>query len=96
VILAAGAINTPQLLQLSGVGPARDVVALQLPLVLDSPAVGQHLHDHLCIDYVYRSRVPTLNNQLGPWPAKLWAGFKYLTTRRGPLAPRAHRPRYRS
>jgi choline dehydrogenase len=86
VILAAGAINTPQLLQLSGVGPAADLAALQLPLVLDSPAVGQHLQDHLCIDYVYRSRVPTLNNELGPWPAKLWAGFKYLATRRGPLA----------
>jgi len=86
VILAAGAINTPQLLQLSGVGPAAELAALQLPLVLDSPAVGQHLQDHLCIDYVYRSRVPTLNNELGPWPAKLWAGFKYLATRRGPLA----------
>ena len=86
IILAAGAINTPQLLQLSGVGPAADLAALQLPLVLDSPAVGQHLQDHLCIDYVYRSRVPTLNNELGPWPAKLWAGFKYLATRRGPLA----------
>jgi choline dehydrogenase len=86
VILAAGAINTPQLLQLSGVGPVHELSALQLPLVLDSPAVGQHLQDHLCIDYVYRSRVPTLNNELGPWPAKLWAGIKYLTTRSGPLA----------
>jgi choline dehydrogenase len=86
VIVAAGAINTPQLLQLSGVGPAHALAALQLPVVLDSPAVGQHLQDHLCIDYMYRSRVPTLNNQLGPWPAKLWAGLKYLATRRGPLA----------
>jgi choline dehydrogenase len=74
------------LLQLSGVGPAHALAALQLPVVLDSPAVGQHLQDHLCIDYMYRSRVPTLNNELGPWPAKLWAGLKYLTTRRGPLA----------
>lgn len=86
VILAAGAINTPQLLQLSGVGPVHELSALQLPLVLDSPAVGQHLQDHLCIDYVYRSGVPTLNNQLGPWPAKLWAGLQYLINRRGPLA----------
>ena len=86
VILAAGAINSPQLLQLSGVGPGAALQALGIALVQDSPAVGQHLQDHLCIDYVYRSRVPTLNNQLGPWSAKLWAGLKYLTTRRGPLA----------
>ena len=86
VILAAGAINTPQILQLSGVGPGAALQSLGIAVVTDSPAVGRHLQDHLCIDYVYRSRVPTLNNQLGPWPAKLWAGLKYVTTRRGPLA----------
>ena len=86
VILAGGAINTPQLLQLSGIGPVDALQALGIPVVLHSPAVGRHLQDHLCIDYVYRSRVPTLNNQLGPWPAKLWAGFRYVMTRRGPLA----------
>ena len=86
VILAAGAINSPQILQLSGVGPGTTLQALGISVVADSPAVGQHLQDHLCIDYVYRSRVPTLNNELGPWPAKLWAGLKYLATRRGPLS----------
>ena len=86
VILAAGAINTPQILQLSGVGPVDLLRRLDIPVVQDSPAVGRHLQDHLCIDYVYRSRVPTLNNQLGPWPGKLWAGARYLLTRRGPLA----------
>ena len=86
VILAAGAINTPQILQLSGVGPVDVLQQLGIPVVQHSPAVGQHLQDHLCIDYVYRSRVPTLNNQLGPWPGKLWAGARYLLTRRGPLA----------
>ena len=86
IILAAGAINTPQLLQLSGVGPAAALQALNIPIVLNHPAVGQHLQDHLCIDHLYRSSVPTLNNQLSPWPGKLWAGLKYLTLRRGPLA----------
>ena len=86
VILAGGAINTPQLLQLSGVGPADALHALGIPVLLDSPAVGQHLQDHLCIDYVYRSNVPTLNQQLGSWPGKLWAGLQYLSTRRGPLS----------
>lgn len=86
VILAAGAINTPQILQLSGVGPAAALQSLQIRVVHDSPAVGQHLQDHLCIDHIYRSRLPTLNSQLGPWPAKLWAGFQYLLNRSGPLS----------
>ncbi len=86
VVLAGGAINTPQLLQLSGVGPGAALQALGIPLVADSPAVGQHLQDHLCIDHVYRSRVPTLNAELGSWRGKLWAGMRYLAQRRGPLA----------
>ena len=86
MILAAGAINSPQLLQLSGVGPGAALQWLGIAVVADSPAVGQHLQDHLCIDYVYRSRVPTLNDQLGPWPAKLRAGLQYLLTRSGPLS----------
>ena len=86
VILAGGAINSPQILQLSGVGPAAALQALGIALVADSPAVGAHLQDHLCIDHVYRSRVPTLNAQLGTWSGKLWAGVRYLAQRRGPLA----------
>ena len=86
VILAAGSINSPQLLQLSGVGPGAALQALGIPVVVDSPAVGQHLQDHLCMDHVYRSRVPTLNAQLGTWRGKLWAGMRYLSLRRGPMA----------
>ena len=86
VILAGGAINSPQILQLSGIGPGEALQALGVPVVADSPAVGRHLQDHLCIDHVYRSRVPTLNADLGTWPGKLWAGMRYLAQRRGPLA----------
>jgi choline dehydrogenase len=86
VIVSAGAINSPQLLQLSGIGPVAQLQSLGIAVVADSPAVGQHLQDHLCIDYLYRSKVPTLNNQLGSWYAKLWAGLQYLALRRGPLA----------
>ncbi|WP_411885953.1 GMC family oxidoreductase [Polaromonas sp. YR568] len=86
VIVSAGAINSPQLLQLSGIGPAAQLKALGVAVVHDSPAVGQHLQDHLCIDHLYRSRVPTLNNQLGPWYGKLWAGLQYVAMRSGPLA----------
>ena len=86
IILCAGAINTPQLLQLSGVGPGQQLAALGIPVVLDSPAVGRNLQDHLCIDHLYRARQPTLNEQLRPWHGKLAAGLRYLLARRGPLA----------
>ena len=86
ILLCAGAINTPQLLQLSGVGPAAHLQASGIPIVHDSPGVGRHLQDHLCIDYLYRSRVPSLNEELRPWHGKLRAGLRYLATRRGPLA----------
>ncbi len=86
VILAGGSINSPQLLQLSGVGPGGVLQGLGIRVVVDSPAVGQHLQDHLCIDHLYRSRVPTLNSQLGTWHGKFWAGIRYLALRRGPLA----------
>jgi len=86
VIVCAGAVNSAQLLHLSGIGPAAHLNSLGLPALLDSPNVGQHLQDHLCIDYLYRSRVPTLNDELRPWHGKLWAGLRYLAARRGPLA----------
>jgi choline dehydrogenase len=86
ILVCGGAINTPQLLQLSGVGPAAHLRSLGIPVVHDSPAVGRHLQDHLCIDYLYRSRVPSLNEELRPWHGKLAAGLRYLATRRGPLA----------
>jgi choline dehydrogenase len=86
VIVSAGAINSPQLLQLSGIGPAARLQALGIPVLAHSPAVGQHLQDHLCIDHLYRARVPTLNNELGSWSGKLRAGLQYMAGRRGPLA----------
>ena len=86
VIVCAGAVNSPQLLQLSGIGPAAHLGSLGLPVRLDNPNVGQHLQDHLCIDFLYRSRVATLNDELRPWHGKLRAGLRYIATRRGPLA----------
>jgi choline dehydrogenase len=86
VILAAGAVNSPQLLQLSGIGPAALLRAKGIDIVLDLPAVGRNLQDHLGIDYLYKSRVPTLNDELHPWHGKLRAGLKYVLARRGPLS----------
>lgn len=86
VILSAGAINSPQLLMLSGVGPAAQLAEAGIPLASDCRAVGQNLQDHLCIDHLYRSRVPSLNTELGSWHGKLRAGLRYLLARQGPLA----------
>jgi len=86
VILSAGAINSPQLLQLSGIGPGGLLQSFGIEVVLDRPAVGAHLQDHLSVDYLYRSRRPTLNNLLRPWWGKLLVGIEYVVSRRGPLA----------
>ncbi len=86
VIVCAGAVNSPLLLQASGVGAAPLLQMLGIGVVLHQPAVGQHLQDHLCIDHLYRSRVATLNDELRPWWGKLRVGLRYLATRRGPLA----------
>ncbi|WP_121062631.1 GMC family oxidoreductase [Chachezhania antarctica] len=86
VILSAGAVNSPQLLQVSGVGPGGLLRDKGVEVLHDLPGVGRNLQDHLGIDYLYRSRVPTLNQQLYPWYGKLWHGMRYVLTRRGPLS----------
>jgi choline dehydrogenase len=86
VIVCAGAIHSPLLLQASGIGPGALLQSLGIATLLDQRNVGQHLQDHLCIDHLYRARVPTLNNELRPWWGKLRAGLRYLATRSGPLA----------
>jgi choline dehydrogenase len=86
VILSAGAVNSPHLLHLSGVGPGGLLQARGIGVVHDLPGVGRHLQDHLGLDHLYRSRVPTLNDQLHPWHGKLWHGLRYVLTRRGPLS----------
>ena len=86
VVLAAGAVNTPQLLQLSGIGPVEHLRALGVDIVQDSPSVGHHLQDHLGINYTFRAKVPTINQQLGSWWGKLRHGLEFLLMGRGPLS----------
>jgi choline dehydrogenase len=86
VLLAAGALNSPQLLELSGVGDAQLLRQFHIPLIADSPAVGRGLQDHVAVSYFYRSRVPTLNDQLAPFLGKVKAALRYALGRRGPLA----------
>jgi len=86
VVLAAGAVNSPQLLQLAGIGPAAMLAGHGIRVRRDLPAVGDHLQDHLGADMLFRARVPTLNQALRPWHGKLRAGARYLAARRGPLS----------
>jgi choline dehydrogenase len=86
VILSAGAIGSPQLLQLSGVGDGALLAGLGIPLVRHAPAVGQGLQDHVALSYYYKSRVPTLNNELYPLTGKIRAALRYAFGRQGPLA----------
>jgi choline dehydrogenase len=86
VILSAGAVNTPQLLQLSGIGPAELLRAHGIAVLQANDNVGKHLQDHAGINYTYRSKLPTLNRQLRSWPGKLLAGADWLLRGRGPLS----------
>jgi choline dehydrogenase len=86
VILAAGAIDTPKLLQLSGVGDAALLSRHGVPVTHHLPAVGRNLQDHVCATYYYRANRSTLNDELGSWVGKARAGLEYLLTRRGPLS----------
>jgi choline dehydrogenase len=86
VILSAGAIGSPALLERSGVGSGRLLRSLGIEVAHDLPAVGEHLQDHLGIDYLYRSRQPTLNGQLRSWSGRMLLGLRYLAFRDGPLS----------
>jgi len=86
VILSGGAVNSPQLLQLSGIGPGALLRRHDIDVIVDNPAVGGNLQDHLAMSYSYKSRERTLNDELRPLFGQLRAGLRYLTTRRGPLS----------
>ena len=86
VVVSAGAINTPQLLMLSGLGPAAHLRGHGIAVAQDLPAVGQHLQDHIGFDIFYKSRVPSINSSLATFGGKLAAGLDYLLRRRGILA----------
>ena len=85
VVLSAGAVNSPQLMQRSGLGP-RDVLNnAGVSIKHELPAVGQNLSDHLGADIVCRATVPTLNQELGPWYGKVRAALQFAIGRKGPL-----------
>ena len=86
VILSAGAVGSPQLLQISGIGPARLLRGLGIDVVIDNVHVGKHLQDHFGVNYIFTANTPTLNDVFGSLRGRVVAGIRYLLTRRGPLA----------
>jgi choline dehydrogenase len=86
VIVAGGSVNSPQLLQLSGVGPAALLGGLGIAVVHANDNVGRNLQDHVGINYTYKGREATLNQILRPWWGKVLVGMQYLLLRKGPLA----------
>ena len=86
VIVSAGAINSPQILHLSGIGDPDLLKRFGISPRVALPGVGRNLQDHLDYCIYYRSRVPTLNNRLYPWWGKMLAGLRYLVFRNGLLS----------
>jgi choline dehydrogenase len=86
VIVASGAFNSPQLLQLSGVGPAELLNSLSIAVIANMPGVGHGLADHYSGRIVLRCKEPlTLNDAVRTWSGKVAAGLRYGFTRRGYL-----------
>lgn len=86
VVLSAGAIGTPAILQRSGVGDPARLTGLGIETVHSAPRVGENLQDHIGFDIAYLSRTPSLNRVFGTWAGRALAGLRYVTTRTGPLA----------
>lgn len=86
IILCAGAVNSPQILQLSGIGDANLLKSHGIEVIHSASQVGQNLQDHIGFDYIYRSHVPTLNDVLRPILSQIKLAIQYCVTRSGPLS----------
>ena len=86
IVLSAGAIGSPQILKLSGVGPGDELQGHGIPVLHDLPGVGENLQDHLQIRMVFRTSRPiTFNDELRTIFGRGRAGLEYLLFRTGPL-----------
>ncbi|MEQ1547219.1 MAG: GMC family oxidoreductase N-terminal domain-containing protein [Chakrabartia sp.] len=86
VILSGGAINSPQLLMLSGIGDADHLKRVGIEPLVDAKAVGRNMQDHIAVSYFYKVRTATLNDVLYPFLGKIRAGLRYAADRAGPLS----------
>ena len=86
IILSSGSIGSAQLLQVSGVGPGKLLQSLGIPVVHDSPGVGQNLQDHLQLRMVYKVQgAKTLNTMTASLWGRSLMGLQYAVQKRGPL-----------
>ena len=86
VILSSGAIGSPRLLQLSGIGPADHLRSVGVPVVFDQPEVGANLQDHLDLFVIAECTGPHTYDRFAKPHLSALAGLQYLLTRRGPVA----------
>ena len=87
VVVSGGAYGSPQLLQLSGLGPAEHLRDMGIEVIRDMPAVGSNLHDHFGIYLMWKcSKAITMNDLENSWPRKIMAGIRYGLFRDGPMA----------
>ena len=86
VVLSAGAIGSPQILMLSGLGAAEHLRGHGITPLVDLPGMGRNLQDHLQARLVFKTRRPTLNDEVRNPVNKLRIGLRYILTRSGPMA----------
>jgi choline dehydrogenase-like flavoprotein len=85
VIVTAGAIGSPKILMLSGMGPADALTALGLPVLIDLPGVGLNLQDHMDVDVVYELTGPYSYDKYKKLHWKLWAALEWKLFNKGPV-----------
>ncbi|MEO9649314.1 MAG: choline dehydrogenase [Roseobacter sp.] len=85
IVLCGGAINSPQLLMLSGIGDAEQLGAHGIESVKSLPGVGKNMQDHLQARLVYKCNEPTLNDEVSSLTGQAKIGLKYLMFRSGPM-----------
>ena len=86
VVLCGGAINSPQLLMLSGIGPGAELQRLGIHLERDLPGVGSNLMDHLCLDMYWECSAPVSVQPYVRWPGRWIAGLQWLLFKTGAAA----------
>ena len=86
VVLSSGAIKTPQILMHSGIGPNKILKKNGIDVILDNINVGSHLQDHIGLDYLYESKIPTLNQSLGKFSGRIKSVIQYCLFRSGPFS----------